>query len=813
MNSTSASLKHLCTLLALVASLAAVCQSLNAAEAKSAVDWEKFLVRHDLVWDTLPKNWEGGAFIGNGLLGAMIYSDGTNALQWDVGRSDVTDKGDRIAIGRFILQPGRAVSSGTMRLDLWNAEARGSLKMETGSPREIVDTATPQEAGRIISRGETRWRSFSHAKDLVNVIELTEPLGSSDEPIKIIFQHLPANPARAEYQNTPIPDDQKNPEPTFGHNDYNAQWCVQPFKAGGGYVVAWVEKPLSPGHRLFLFTVDYVKTGMPTPDKAIASIDSALSEKIDDLVVSHRAWWHAYFPQSFLSIPDTRMESFYWIQMYKLASGTRADRPALDLMGPWFRRTPWPHLWWNLNIQLTYWPVYAANRLALGESLTRMIDANRQNLINNVPVEWRSDSAAIGRSSPYNCVRSVTDGTRVSERGDLTWALHNYWLQYRYSGDEKLLRDGLYPILKQAIGYYLHLLMPGEDGKLHLPVSTSPEYPQNAPDTNYDLSLLRWGLHTLLAINERLKLNDPLADKWRETLAKLTPFPVDEKTGYMIGAGQPLAVSHRHFSHLLMVYPLHVVDPESPADKPLIEKSLDHWHSMPGALRGYSFTGGGAISAWVGRKNDVVPMLDKFLEFRPGKEESRYAIKPNTMYTEAGPVIETPLAGAATIHEMVLQSWSMETFGTHMRVFPAVPDSWKDVSFDKLLAEGAFEVSAVRQNGKTKFVQIKSLAGAPCRVGTSLAGKVVASGSREFKVTTETENGQPGGIAGTVAQQNVGGITPLGQPVTVIDLKKGETVLLTSADEKLAADDLTIKPVAAQTDRLNFYGSPKATAK
>ena len=80
------------------------------------------------------------------------------------------------------------------------------------------------------------------------------------------------------------------------------------------------------------------------------------------------------------------------------------------------------------------------------------------------------------------------------------------------------------------------------------------------------------------------------------------------------------------------------------------------------------------------------------------------------------------------------------------------------------------------------------LAGAPCRVSTSLDGDVVASGNRDFKVTTETEDGQP---------------------VTVIDLKKGEMVLLTSSNEKLAPEDLKITPVPARADRLNYYGSPK----
>jgi hypothetical protein len=233
-----------------------------------------------------------------------------------------------------------------------------------------------------------------------------------------------------------------------------------------------------------------------------------------------------------------------------------------------------------------------------------------------------------------------------------------------------------------------------------------------------------------------------------------------------------------------------LVDPQSPEDRPLIEKSLNHWESMTSAWRGYSFAGAAAMNAWLGQSGDIVPYLDKFLEFRPGKKSIRFPACANTMYVEAGPVIETPLACAATMNEIVLQSWSMTPFGTHIRVFPAVPDQWKDVAFENLRAEGAFLVSAVRRDGKTRFVQIKSLAGSPCRVSTSLEGKIIASGDRKFAVTTENDRD--------------------GHPITVIDLKQGETVLLTSADEKLSPDDLVIKPVTQQIGLHNFYGSPKA---
>jgi hypothetical protein len=45
-----------------------------------------------------------------------------------------------------------------------------------------------------------------------------------------------------------------------------------------------------------------------------------------------------------------------------------------------------------------------------------------------------------------------------------------------------------------------------------------------------------------------------------------------------------------------------------------------------------------------------------------------------------------------------------------------MPDAWKDASFHQLRAEGGFEVSANRENGKTSWVFIKSNAGEPCFV-------------------------------------------------------------------------------------------------
>ena len=43
-----------------------------------------------------------------------------------------------------------------------------------------------------------------------------------------------------------------------------------------------------------------------------------------------------------------------------------------------------------------------------------------------------------------------------------------------------------------------------------------------------------------------------------------------------------------------------------------------------------------------------------------------------------------------------------------IRIFPAVPKSWKEVSFDKLRTEGAFLISSKRKEGKTDEVKIEA---------------------------------------------------------------------------------------------------------
>lgn len=684
------------------------------AYAQKAINWPQFLQRSDMVFDTLTTRWEEGAFVGNGLLGAMVFMKDSNALRFEIGRTDVVDHRKekiseligkcRLPIGHFVLRPLGKILNNTVRVDLWNAEMRGQINT---------------------TKGNIKWRALTLSQTNVIVVETEPSVGESGFSWDWISEESVSSRISFPKQVAP-PGYKANPQGTLTTKG-EVNCYHQPMIAGGSYTTAW-RSSATAGKKSFYISVGYSQQDGLSDTEAVNNIAKASAQSTISLIDIHREWWHQYYQQSFITMPDAVLESFYWIQMYKLASASRKDKPLIDLMGPWFNPTPWPVYWWNLNTQLTYSPLYAANHLDIASVLPATINKNVNNLINNVPEQYRYNALGLGRASgiEMNATLAVTTDTAAKskpagelELGDATWLLYYNWLQYRYSMDKQVLVQ-LFPLLKRSINYYLDILQKGNDGKYHLPYTSSPEYPGGTTrDCNYDLSLLRWGCQTLLTANTLLKANDALQVKWQDVLQNLTDYPTDIN-GLKIGSDVAFSTSHRHFSHLLMIYPLHVISWEQPGNRQLIETSLKHWHSMPAAMQGYSFTGGASIYATMGKGNQARDYLHTLI--------SKF-VKPNTLYTESGPVIETPLSAATSIQEMYLQSW-----GNVIRVFPAIPNDWTDAAFEDLRAEGAFLISAVRKSGATQWVRIKAEVDGPCIIRPNITGTVKIKSAQAIKL-------------------------------------------------------------------------------
>jgi alpha-L-fucosidase 2 len=669
--------------------------------------WAGFLGTADLHWRRLPKTWYEGPFLGNGFLGSGIYAEpGQNAIRFNVQHSQVQDHRPefgslfglaRLPIGYFTLEPVGAITAIDWRMDLWNAELTGTITTAAGS---------------------LSLRAIVHTGQSLLAVEVRPSEG--ERAFKWVFHPAVAVSPRADpVWNKPPPDGYTANPPVQLSGSGDARLAVQPLLAGGEHVTAWRDVTRG-GTRTLYTSVAWSHPSKTSVARALGTVRRALP--FGALTQDHRRWWHDYYRRSFLSIPDTRLQSFYWIQLYKVASAARREAPVMATSGPWLENTPWPATWWNLNVQLEYWLIHGSNHLEL-DAVSYALDKYRGNLVSQVAQPYQADSAGIPRTTDMTLLNGVSNATSgfpvgipgkdtpTPEVGNLTWALHNVWLSYRHTMDQRLLRDTLVPLLRRAINYYLHFLAPGPDGKLHLPPTFSPEYGVNAPDCNYDLSLIRWGCKTLL----QTAPSDPLAPKWRNVLATLVDYPADGN-GYMIGAGVPFAKSHRHYSHLLQIYPLYDVTWEQPEHRQIIETSLNHWVGFEGALQGYTFTGAASISAQMLRGDQAA--------FYLGELQRRY-IQPNTMYKESGPVIETPLSAAKSLQDMLVQSW-----GGVVRLFPAVPAAWGDIALRDFRTEGAFLLSASRAGGRTRWLKVHSEAGAPCVLRPGIDGDLAVTDAR-----------------------------------------------------------------------------------
>ena len=93
------------------------------------------------------------------------------------------------------------------------------------------------------------------------------------------------------------------------------------------------------------------------------------------------------------------------------------------------------------------------------------------------------------------------------------------------------------------------------------------------------------------------------------------------------------------------------------------------------------------------------------------------------------------MAACSAVQEMVLQS-----YGGVIRIFPAIPATWKDASFYGLRADGAFIVSASKRSGNIDRLEIKSEKGGVLSVENPF-GKEKINIKTDRTVKMQTEKG------------------------------------------------------------------------
>ena len=691
---------------------------------KENIDWRTFLAQQDPVWDTLNAYFYDGPMTGNGLIGSVLhrmdknrFDADTDKFLFEINRADLTDScsrrpegyyRSRMQIGRFEFKPAGKVLKTTWRINLWDAEVTGKI---------------------ITDRGTVFIKHYTHATLPVMITEISKEGNEAADDFHFVadVSGCLIDLKALDYQEKGLYD--KNPLATQ-QNVNGILLHKQILKHTNSYFVVGSTSKREANKTTYYSTIEYSHPVKAAAFTAANILSTCLAEKADTLLTSHRRWWHNFYQKSFVEVPDARINNYYWIQQYSTGSCMRNNLQIMDLMGPWYAHTLWQGIWWNLNTQFMYGHLLSSNNLEAAAPLGKALDANWNALIQNVPEKYRYNSAGIGRASSFDMLSEVNPDDSVApyynrETGNLTWAMHNYYQYYRYSMDDSLLLYKIYPLLKRSINLYIHLAFKTQDGKYHLPVTMSPEY-KAAADCNYDLALFRWGLQTLIASAKRLKLNDPLLNQWEDLLTNLVDYPVNE-TGFMIGKDVALETAHRHFSHMMMIYPLGIFPASTNANETLIRTSINHWANLSGNDRSaWSYSWAAGAYAYLQDGNEAYKNLQSYFKF--SKRKNYYdlpGIGDNTMYREVGMCAETPFSFVKSLNEMLLQSHN-----GIIKIFPAMPDVWQDASFVNLRTEGAFLISAVRKNRLTNFFSVEAQVSGQCVIQSDIAVDSLQSTSK-----------------------------------------------------------------------------------
>ena len=707
----------------------------------------------DLQFSRLAKTWDEGVPLGNAVVGSLIWQR-DSALRFSLDRTDLWDLRPMDSISG----PNNKFSwvyNQVQKKDYLPVQKKYDLPYEqTPAPSKIPGAAIefpltgigePVDVHLYLNNAlcEAKWENGTTLKTFVHA---TEPVGWFE------FENLPEEISPSliapKYAVAATGKDGSSVEGLDLRRLGYEQGIVQQTENEITYHqkgwkdfsydvnVRWKQE----GKKLY--GVWSISSSL-SADKASTETSDALQRGIAADYKEHMSYWNGYWNASSISVPDPVLQKQYDNEMYKFGSASRENSTPISLQAVWTadngKLPPWKGDYHHdLNTQLSYWPAYMGNHLTEEMGYLNTLWNQRDEYKKYTKQYFECE----GMNVPGVCtLTGVPMGGWIQYSMSPTvgaWLSHHFYLHWKFSADQNFLKERAYPFMKDVVTFLEQVSKVDKDGIRRLPMSSSPEIFDNSINawfkdmTNYDLSLMHFAFKAASEMAGALNLSDEAAH-WKKLESQLQALAVDEEMSLAFAKGFPYDQSHRHFSHAMSIHPLGLLDySQGEKSQEIINATINKLEKIgPDWWCGYSYSWFGNMRARAFDGEGAAKALKTFAEcfclpntFHANGDQTKSG---KSKFTYRPFTLEGNFAFASGVQEMLLQSHT----GV-IRIFPAVPASWKDISFRDLRAMGAFLISAEQKAGAVQKIEITSEQGGICKIAVpaSLKGELSITGNQ-----------------------------------------------------------------------------------
>jgi hypothetical protein len=707
-------------------------EAFDTARGVLNVDYAGYLSKHDVVYNKANTNPLYGLPVGNGRVGALVWS-ANGGLTMQVSGVDASQQ---TAFGAgnvsFTTSPGLDAGSTTFqqRLSMFD----GTLATKYDANRTVTILGAPSSEVIGIHVADARTGVTSATLDL-SLWDVSGLGNSGNVPSLNTWKQVSTWAEAGSAGLSRGQQDANNFGYSLGATVEGATFTTAAVNA------STVRLTITPSASYTIWIACASRLNAPSHDsvaQAKAALAAVTMAGFAATSAAYASFWHGFWAKSFVQYSNAAgdadyLENVYYLATYMIAAGAFGNYPFHFINGverATADMTKWSNAYWFWNQRDVYNSFLASNHADVMNVFNNMYSRNIDALKAFTMSRFGIDGLWVPETMGWN---GNADGN-TQYTNDIfstgTEAARNMYAQFAYTGDVNYLKNTAYPFMREIAKFYVKkFTKDAGSGKYVMTSSNAHETYWGVPNAITDLAAVRSLFPAVISVSTMLGLDADLRPSWQDLLTNLTAYPTDGT--HYLPHQPPIAQTHNGENVACeLIWPYD----QTGIDAPDQAMAVSTWKARPFPY-GNVWANDAIQAARLGLGDDANQGMKVMLQ--------KYQNYPNGMTNNTNGVFEY-----LGVHLVVMNESLLQSYDGKIRVFPALPADTSLVTRFTLAASGGFLVTSEREGGDIKYVGLRSNLGNMATVvnpwGTAVqvrkigaAAPVISSSSATLSFATD----------------------------------------------------------------------------